>query len=508
MNEKKSFKDKLDSFFGISRLGSSFKVETIAGIATFLAMAYILTVNPNSILFGGTSDIRWSSVFIATALGAIVGTLLMALLAKMPFAQAPGMGLNSTVGSVVGGVMGFGYSYGNAMLLVLISGALFLLLTFVPCGRNKTTGKLISLREKIFDGIPDAVKKAITVGIGLFITYIGFQNAHIIVGDQYVISSFVDFTNSSNWAVGGACRTAVVGLFSFLIISVLAHYKLKGAVIIGIFAATILALPLQVTSFDYLAEKVPGVTWKFWENFSTFFSMDPSKGGVFFSCFTEGFKFPEGSLFTSIMLVLTFAMIDMFDTMGTVVGCATNAGLIDETGKPLNYDKIMASDSIATCTGALFGTSTVTTFVESGTGVAAGGKTGFTALVTSFFFLLSIFLLPIFAFIPSSAASGALMYVGVLMMANVKDIDFKNIKNAVPAFLTIVTMVLAYSITKGIGVGIISYVLLSSIIYLVDIIKYAVSKDENKVKPTYDVSIVSIVVCALFLVYFLVPVKL
>lgn len=507
MNEKKSFKDKLDGFFEISSRGSSFKVEALAGIATFLAMAYILTVNPNSILFGGTSDIRWSSVFIATAIGAFIGTLLMALLAKMPFAQASGMGLNSTVGSVIGGVMGFSFSYGNAMLLVLISGVIFLAVTFIPCGKNKETGRLISLREKIFDGIPEAVRKAITVGIGLFITYIGFQNSNIIVSDPYVISGFVDLSNSANWAANGPARTAMVGLFSFFIIAILSHYKVKGAVVIGIFAGTLLSLPLGVTSFDYLSEKVPGVTWEFWTNFSNFFSMDPSKGGIFLAAFTEGFNFPEGSALTCVMLVMTFCMIDMFDTMGTVVGCATNAKLIDENGKPHNYDRIMAADSIATCAGAMMGTSTVTTFVESGAGIAAGGKTGFSSLVTSLLFLLSIFLLPLFAFIPKSAAAGALIYVGVLMMSNVKDIDFSKVKNSVPAFLTIIMMVLSYSITKGIGIGIISYVIISTIIFVVDLIKYSISKNkENLEKPKYDVSIVAIIIFALFMVYFLVPV--
>ena len=508
MNSKMSLKEKADGFFGISKNHSSFKEEIIAGIATFLAMSYILIVNPNSILWGGTADPRWSSLFIATALGAIIGTLLMSLLAKMPFAQASGMGLNSTVGTIVGGALGFSFTLGNALLLVLISGIIFFLLTIIPCGKNKETGKLVSLREKIFEGIPSSVRKAITVGIGLFIAYIGFQNSRIIVSDPYVISGFVDLTSSANWALGGPGRTAIVGLFSFIVIAVLSHYKVKGAVIIGIFAGTLLALPLGVTSVDCLIENVPGVTWKFWENFSNFFSMDPSKG-VFFSCFTEGFSFPEGSLATCVMLVITFSMIDMFDTMGTVVGCATNAGLIDENGKPINYNKIMYADSIATVLGAAVGTSTVTTFVESGAGVAAGGKTGFTSLITALLFFLSIFLLPLFAFIPSAAAAGALMYVGVLMMANVKDIDFKEITNAVPAFLTIIMMVLSYSITKGIGIGMISYVIISSLVYVVDLVKYAIDKKKGEVTlPKYSVSIVSIVVCALFLVYFLVPVTL
>ena len=204
------------------------------------------------------------------------------------------------------------------------------------------------------------------------------------------------------------------------------------------------------------------------------------------------------------MLVITFAMIDMFDTMGTVVGCATNAGLIDENGKPLNYNRIMVSDSIATVTGAIIGTSTVTTFVESGAGVAAGGKTGFSSLVTAILFLLSIFLIPLFAFIPSSAAACALIYVGVLMMGNVVNIDFKDVRNASVSFLTIITMVLAYSITKGIGIGVIAYVVINLISYLVDLIKYWSNKSKYE-KPKFEISIVSLVVFALFIVYFTVP---
>ena len=505
---------KIDKFFGISEKGSSVRIEILAGIATFLAMAYILVVNPNQILWDGVSDVRWASVFIATALGAVVGTLLMALVAKMPLAQASGMGLNAMVGTVVGGAMGFGFSYGNAMLLVLISGIIFLLLSVVPVKKDKVTGKLVMLRELIFDGMPKSVRTAITVGIGLFIAYIGMQNAKIIVADQYVISGLVDFTNAENWAVGGPARTAVIGLFSFVVIAILAHFKVKGAVVIGILCGTLLAIPLGVTSFDVIAGKADGITWRFWENFQTYFSMNPANGGVFAAAFTEGFNMPEGSLLTCVMLVITFSMIDMFDTMGTVVGCTTNAGLIDENGKPLNYNKIMISDSVATAFGAVTGTSTVTTFVESGAGVAVGGKTGLTALVTAILFLLSIFLLPLFAFIPSSACAGALLYVGVLMMGNVTNIDFKNVKSSVPAFLTIIIMLLSYSITKGIGVGIISHVVISTISYLIELIIYACKKksDENdegeecqNCKPVWDCSIVALVVCALFLVYFLVP---
>lgn len=511
---KKSLKQRIDEFWGITSFGSSIKVEIIAGIATFLAMAYILTVNPNQILYAKTESPLWPSVFIATAFGAIIGTILMSLYAKMPFAQASGMGLNSTLGMIWGGGVGafsyvYTYSLENALFLVFISGIVFLFLSVVPVGRNKKTGNLVSLREKIFDGMPEAVRRAIPVGIGLFIAFIGMQNAKIIKDSPYTLVDFVDLTkifSGSLYDADGVLYDythAIVALVSLISICVLANFKIKGAVIFGILIGTVVAIPLQVADFNVLFGKVDGITWKFWESFGTYFSKD----GLFLKVFTDGYKMPEGSLLTSILLVMTLCMIDMFDTMGTVVGCATNAGLVDESGKPLNYNKIMVADSVATAVGSVFGTSTVTTFVESGTGIAAGGRTGFSSFVTSVMFLLSIFLLPLFAFIPSAAAAGALIYVGVLMMCNVKNIDFSSIKNAAPAFLTISMMVLTYSITKGIGIGMISYVLISIVCYLVDLIKYAVNKDkENAVKPVWDVSVVALVVCALFIIYFIVPV--
>ena len=496
-NKKRS---KLDKYFDISNRNSSMKIEIFAGLTTFLAMAYILIVNPNNILWGGVSDPRFSSVFIATALGAFIGTLLMALLAKMPLAQAPGMGLNAMVGTIIGGAMGFSYSYGNAMALVFISGLIFLILSFIPCGRNKKTNKLISLREKIFDGMPKAVRTSISVGIGLFIAFIGLQNAHIITDNQFTLLQLIDFNNPELWHKGGEACMAIVALFGLLVIGVLSHYKVKGSVIIGIIAATILSIPLGVADITILTGKVPGISWKFWENISNFFSGDNT---VFLSLFKGGFKLPEGSLMTSIMLIISFSMIDMFDTMGTVIGCCSSTNLMDEDGKPINYGKMMYADSIATITGALFGTSTVTTFVESGTGVSAGGRTGMTALTVSILFLLSIFLLPLFAFIPTAAAASALIYVGVLMMSNVINVDFKNVKNAIPAFMTIITMVLAYSITKGIGMGVISFVVIDAIIYFSDLIGYKLGI--TKEKPKTEITLVTIIVFILFMIYFLVP---
>ena len=473
---------------------TSVKTEIIAGIVTFLAMAYILTVNPNQILYAGTADPRWPSLFIATAFGAIIGTLLMAFLAKMPLAQASGMGLNSLVGSIIGGgigffAYGFSFSIGQAFAMVLISGIIFLLLSVISI-KGKT------IRELVFDGMPVAVRSAISVGIGLFIAYIGFQNAGVIVANQYTQVALADFTD---WSV---CKPAIIALIGLFIIAILDKLNVKGSVILGIVAATIIGIPMGVTDLSVLGGTDSGITWKFWESLGNFFGGENSVFLSFTSVFSEGF--PAGSLFTVIMLIITMCMIDMFDTMGTIVGCCGgNRILSDENDKPHNYGQIMMCDAIATCTGAALGTSTVTTFVESGAGVSAGGRTGLTSFTTACMFLLAIFAMPLFAVIPGAATASALIYVGVLMMKNnVKSIDFSTAINATAAFLTVVVMVLSYSITKGIGIGLLSYTLMSAIAYVVELIVASVKKTD---KPKWEVSIVSIVVSVLFAVYFFVP---
>ena len=490
---------------------TSVKTEIIAGIVTFLAMAYILTVNPNQILYAGTADPRWSSLFIATAFGAIIGTLLMAFFAKMPLAQASGMGLNSMLGTVIGGGIGavstyvFDFTIGQAFAMVLISGIIFLLLSVI-----NIKGK--SFRELVFDGMPVAVRSAISVGIGLFIAYIGFQNAGIIVTNGFTQVGFVDFTNWGDQVVNylsptgtwAAAKSAVVALSGLFLIAILDKLNVKGSVIFGILGATIIGIPLKVTDPSVMLGNEPGISWKFWENFGNFFAGgEESVFGSFLDVFSTGF--PDGSLFTVIMIIITMCMIDMFDTMGTIVGCCGgNRILSDENNKPYNYDKIMMSDSIATCAGAMLGTSTVTTFVESGAGVSAGGRTGLTAFTTACLFFLATFIMPVFAAIPSAATASALIYVGVLMMKNnVKSVDFSDAINATTAFLTIVVMVLSYSITKGIGVGLIAYTLMQAVLYLVALVRYLVKKEE---KPVWNVSLVTVIVTLLFVVYFFVPV--
>ena len=487
---------KLAKLVGFDKEKTTVKTEILSGIVTFLAMAYILTLTPLLMLnmFAGPEYAHlYSSVFVATALGGFLGTLLMAIYAKLPLAQAPGLGLNSMVGGLLGGsLIGFSLSFGNAMFLVFLSGVLFLLLSIL-----KIHG--MSIREIIYRAIPESVRRAISVGIGLFIAIIGLANAGIVTAGDGTVIGMVKF---SSWDMS-VLGPAHVCLFGFLVIAVLSHFKIKGAVIIGILAATLFGMIPAVGVTEWSSE-----TWKFWEHFQGFFSFDTASGGTFFAAFTEGLRFESGvPVMSLIMVIITFCMVDMFDTMGTCVGCCSAAGLMTEDGLPLNYDRIMVADSVATACGSLLGTSTVTTFVESGAGISAGGKTGLTALTTSILFLLSIFFLPLFASIPGSAASAALVWVGCLMLKGVKDVRVDEVKDFVPSFLTIAMMPFGYSITTGIGLGILSYVVISVFDYLVKLIAYAFSKKEDKVKPIWDLHIVMLIIAALFIVYFFVPVS-
>ena len=481
-------------FFNIKKSGSNVRTEIIAGIVTFLAMAYILTLNPLLMLNmfnSGDYAHMYSSVFIATAIGAFIGTLLMALYAKLPLAQAPGLGLNSMVGGLLGGgLIGTAISFGGSMLLVLISGVLFLILSIL-----KIHG--LSIREIIYRAIPESIRKAISVGIGLFIALIGLANAGLVIVGNGTVIDLVPFSSWEMVAVG----PALVCLFGFIVIAILSHFNIKGAVIIGILAATLLGC-IPAIGVTKMSEE----TWKFWLHFENFFSMDASKGGSFLAAFTD-INFNGASIFSLIMIVITFCMIDMFDTMGTCVGCCSAAGLMTEDGVPVNYNRIMVADSVATCTGAFLGTSTVTTFVESGAGIAAGGKTGLTALTTAGLFLLSIFLLPLFASIPGAAAASALIWVGCLMLKGVKDLKVDSVKDLVPAFLTIAMMPFGYSITDGIGLGILTYVIIDVCSYLFSLLAYALSKKEDKVKPVWDLHVVTIIIAVLFILYFFVPAK-
>ena len=403
----------MEKFFKIRERGSNVRLEIIGGLTTFFAMAYIIFVNPNQVAAEGANGWLaglgadptamgkiWNAVYIASILVAIIGTLLMALYARMPFAQACGMGLNAFFCTCfVSGAFFSGADvitgYQTGLVIIFLSGLVFLVLS--------VTG----LRTYIAKALPESLKQAIPAGIGMFIAFIGFQNSGVIVANDYTQNGLVDFTNWGEQIVQAgnpasfAAKTAVVALIGLIAIAVLDKANVKGSVIFGILIATVVGIPFGVTNLSVL--KGDGaVSWKFWENFANFFGGESSVFCYFADLFSEGLVPEGGSVFTVIMLIITMCMIDMFDTMGTIVGCCGgNRFLSDENNKPYNYGKIMISDAVATCAGALLGTSTVTTFVESGAGVSAGGRTGLTAFTTACLFLLAIFVMPVFAAIPT-----------------------------------------------------------------------------------------------------------
>lgn len=437
----------MDKFFKISERGSTVRTEIIAGLTTFFAMAYIIVVNPNQII-GFSFDVPgamtiWNAVYIASIVAAVIGTMLYALYAKLPFAQACGMGLNSFFFTsfvlpqiINGGDVIKGYQAG--LVIILISGLIFLLLS--------VTGA----RSYIAKAMPECIKKAIPAGIGLFIAFIGFQNVGIIQANQYTLVQFVKI-NGAKWA---DIAPAIIALLGFIIIAILSKLKVKGAVLLGILATSVIyyLATWQLPSFDLGSITQPfkdfaaiGITGVFQaESWKNAFSGEMI-----------------GSIFTVIMLIVTYCLVDMFDTIGTLYGTASEADMLDENGDPVDIDKSMACDSIATVSGAVCGTSTVTTFVECASGVAAGGRTGLTSLVTSLCFVLCLFLSPIASIIPAAATAPALIFVGVLMLKNFSKVDMENMRSAVPAFLTLVMMPLTYSIANGIGIGAISYTLIT-----------------------------------------------
>lgn len=437
----------MDKFFKIKERGSSVKTEIIAGLTTFFAMAYIVVVNPNQIV-GFSFDVPgvgqiWNAVYIASIIAAVIGTMLYALYANLPFAQACGMGLNSFFFTsfilpqiVAGGDVVKGYQAG--LVIILISGIIFLVLS------------LTGARSYIAKAMPDCLKKAIPAGIGLFIAFIGFQNVGIIQANQYTLVQFVKI-NGVSWKELAAPIVALVG---FLIIAVLAKLNVKGSVLIGILATTVIyyLATWQLPSFDMGAI---GQSFKDFANIGLAAAFKPSAWADVFDGVTIG------SIFSVIMLIVVFCLVDMFDTIGTLYGAASEADMLDENGDPQNIDKAMACDAIATCAGGVCGTSTVTTFVECSAGVAAGGRTGFASLVTSICFVICLFLSPFASVIPAAATAPALIYVGVLMLKNFAKVDMSDIKNAVPAFLVLIMMPLTYSIANGIGIGAIAYTLIA-----------------------------------------------
>ena len=444
---KNKFITKLDNFFGVSKSGSTIRTEIVAGVTTFMAMAYILMVNPS--ILSSTDGALNGAFYIATALGAIVGTLMMSLYAKYPFAQAPGMGLNAFFAFTIVGVGCANMSVSNGLFIILISGVLFLVLT------------LVGVREKIVESIPKSVRQAIPVGIGLFIAFLGLQNCGAIVADGSTLVKLTSFNVFGEGFVFSQVYPAIIALITFIVIAIMSKLKVKGAMLWGILGGSVMYYV-----FGY-AGGFGGVA-----NFPDWASMLLNPGDAFASwgkdlvgqVFVSGWNF-SGQNAADVALViitgvLSFAMVDMFDTIGTLLGTAQRANMLDENGSLPRMKQALLADSVATCAGAIFGTTTVTTFVESSAGVAEGGRTGLTSLVTAGLFFIAMFLTPLAQIIPSCATAAALIYVGVLMMGSIKNIDFTDVATAVPAFLTISMMAFTYNISYGIGLGLISHCLI------------------------------------------------
>lgn len=401
----------LNKLFGFNPKETTVKTEIMAGITTFLTMAYILAVNP-SIL--GTTGMDKGALFTTTVLVSAAATMLMGLYAKLPFALAPGMGLNAFFAFSICAIMGYTWQF--ALTAVFLEGLLFILLT------------VTNLREKIVDVIPTTLKNSISVGIGIYIAFIGLSSAQVIVNHDSTLVKIGDLTQ-------GSALVCVIGL---VLSAIMLIKNVKGALLIGIIATTIIGIPFGVTNIDGVMSTPP--------------SIEP----IF--C-----KFEWSQIFTGEMFVIVFTLlfVDLFDTIGTIIGVTTRAGMIDEKGKIPHLKQAFMVDAIATTGGALMGTSTVTTYVESASGVEEGGRSGLTAFVCGLCFLSAMFFAPLFLSIPSAATAPVLVLVGVMMMSSVVKIDFRDYTEAIPAFICIVMMPLCYSISDGIVLGMLSYVVLN-----------------------------------------------
>lgn len=426
----------LEKFFKLKENNTSVKTEVVAGITTFMTMAYILAVNPSILSAAGMDS---TAILIATCLASFIGTMLMALLANLPFALSAGLGLNAYFAYTVCGTMG--YSWQIALFAVFIEGLIFIVLS------------LTNVREAIFDAIPLYLKKAVSVGIGLFIAFIGLQNAGLVVGEDSTLVALTDFTTDFHTA-GISALLAVIGLF---ITAILYIKRVKGSILIGIVATWVIGIICELVGL-YAPDAAAGYYSVIPTQFISFdFSALGETAG---QCFNLDFS--AVGVINFIIVVLSFLFVDLFDTLGTLIGVSTKAGMLDEKGRLPKIKQALLSDAIATSAGAVLGTSTTTTFVESSAGVAEGGRTGLTAVVTGLLFLVAIIFAPLFTTIPSFATAPALIMVGFLMFSAITDIKFDddNLTDAIPAYLCIIAMPLFYSISEGISVGIISFVLL------------------------------------------------
>ena len=424
----------LEKLFKLKENNTNVRTEVVGGITTFMTMAYILAVNPQILSASGMDS---QAVLMATALAAFIGTMVMALLANYPFALAPGLGLNAYFAYTVCGIMG--YSWQFALLAVFLEGLIFIVLS------------LTNVREAIFNAIPLQLKKGISVGIGLFIAFIGLQNAKVVV-DGATLVTIVDFTeNFSTVGIG-----AVLALVGLLLIVILSVKKVKGAILIGIIATWLIGIVCQLTGI-YTVDVANGFysLLPAWSDFNL-----GAIGQTFGQCFSAE-AISNVRWIDLIVVMLSFLFVDMFDTLGTVIGVANKAKMLDGNGKLPRIKQVLFADAVATSAGAVLGTSTTTTFVESSAGVSAGARTGLSSVVTGFLFLVSIALSPVFCAIPGFATAPALIYVGFLMITSVVEIDMEDLTEAIPAYLCLIAMPLFYSISEGIAFGVISYVIIN-----------------------------------------------
>ena len=410
----------MDKFFKISERGSSVRAEIVGGVTTFFAMAYIIFVNPSLLSQTGMNS---NGVMLATCISAAIGCLLTALLANAPFAQAPGMGLNAFFTFTV--CFNMGYTWQEALAIVLLSGILFLVVSVSP------------LRSKIISSIPGFLKSAISAGIGLFIAFIGLLNVKLVgFGAGVPALQFLVDDGTGNMVANTAGILTIIGL---LITAILMAYKVKGAIVIGIIITTIIGFPMGET---HLPDAITMSVFK-------------ELGEVAFKLDIPGVM--AKGILPLVTAVISFALVDCFDTVGTLIGTAKNAGMTDKNGNLPGGDRALIADAIATCCGACLGTSTVTTFVESSTGISEGARTGLSSVVVGVLFLAACLLAPVAGIIPSAATAPALIIVGVLMIRGATEVNWGDFEEACPAFLTIAMMPFAYSISDGIGFGFISY---------------------------------------------------
>ena len=426
----------MEKLFHLKENHTDVKTEVMAGITTFMTMAYILAVNPNILSAAGMDA---EAVLIATSLAAFVGTMCMALMANYPFALAPGMGLNAYFAYTV--VLTMGYSWQMALLAVFVEGIVFIILS------------LTNVREAIFNAIPMTLKSAVSVGIGLFIAFVGLQNAKLIVNSDSTLLTYQHFKGETFHSVGVGALLALIGV---LIIAVMLIKQVKGAILYGILITWVLGIVCELAGI-YIPDPDAGMYSVIPTAFVSFdfSSLGKTFGQVF------NLDFSNFNIVNFIVVMFAFLFVDLFDTLGTLIGVASKADMLDEDGKLPRIKGALMADAVATSVGAVLGTSTTTTYVESSSGVTVGGRTGLTATTTAVLFLLASIFSPLFLTIPSFATAPALIVVGFYMMDAVAKINFDDMTDAIPAFLTILVMPLAYSISEGIAIGIISWTLIN-----------------------------------------------